>query len=110
MSQDLSGDPLGQQPNFEAGAPVEPMDMNAPQPTAPAPAATPAPQGKKLVDMYTAMLFVAAIFLLVGSIALAWEKQRYGEMWGNSWKIPPSFKVSAVERPGDFDHQTYFHA
>lgn len=94
--------------SFEAGAPmgfdtpVEPTPQSTPTSAAPQPAP------KKLVDIYTAMLFVAAIFLLVGSLALAWEKQRYGDLFGNSWKIPPDFKVSAVERSGSFDTNRFF--
>ena len=89
-------------PNFEAGAPMDNMGFDAPlqEPSQNTPAAAPAPPAKKLVDIYTAMLFVAALFLLAGSIALAWEKQRYGDLFGNSWKIPPDYKISKVENTG----------
>lgn len=97
-------------PSFEAGAPMEPMAMDS---TMGSPAAAPtAPQApvRKLVDVYTAMLFVAAIFLLIGSLALAWEKQRYGDLFGNTWKIPPDYKVSAVEKTDAFSTTRFFRA
>ncbi len=99
---------MASDPSFEAGAPGDSMGFEAPmqQPSQSAPA--PAAPTKKFVDVYTAMLFVAAIFLLIGSIALAWEKQRYGELFGNSWKIPPDYKVSAVEKSGSFDTDRFF--
>ena len=62
----MAQDPMAMDQSFEAGAPAESMGMSA------QPAPTPAPQpasGKKLVDIYTAMLFIAAIFLLIGSLA-----------------------------------------
>lgn len=101
---------MASDPSFEAGAPMDTLGVDpamSSQPVAPAPAAPQAPT-KKLVDVYTAMLFVAAIFLLVGSLALAWEKQRYGDLFGNTWKIPPDYKVSALEQPGQFDTDRFF--
>lgn len=98
-------------PSFEAGAPMDSMgfDTGMGTPAAPAAAAPQAPT-RKLVDVYTAMLFVAAIFLLIGSLALAWEKQRYGDLFGNTWKIPPDYKVSAIEKSGAFDNARFFRA
>lgn len=102
--------------SFEAGAPMDSMGLQNPgtEPMNagsmnPAPTVPSAPT-RKLVDIYTAMLFVAAIFLIVGSIALAMEKQRYGELFGNSWKIPPDYKISAVTEPGQFDSAKSFLA
>lgn len=95
---------MASDPKFEAGAPLDPMMMESSEPMQPAPqsrAGAPAAPTKKLVDIYTAMLFVAAIFLLVGSLSLAWEKQRYGDLFGNTWKIPPDYKVSAAVLPGE---------
>ena len=102
---------MANDPSFEAGAPMDPMAMSAvetPQPTTPAPTGAPSAPTKKLVDVYTAMLFVSAIFLLIGSLALAWEKQRYGDLFGNTWKIPADIKISAVERPGSIDTDRFF--
>ena len=102
---------MANDPSFEAGAPLDSMPMSPvepAQPTMPAPAGTPAAPTKKLVDVYTAMLFVAAIFLLIGSLALAWEKQRYGDLFGPTWKIPADAKISAIERSGEIDTDRFF--
>ena len=102
---------MASDPSFEAGAPMDSLSMvpaMSSQPTTPASAGTPAAPTKKLVDVYTAMLFVAALFLLVGSLALAWEKQRYGDLFGNTWKIPPDYKVSAIERVDDIETDRFF--
>lgn len=105
----MAQDPMAMDQSFEAGAPADSMGM-ATQP-APTPAPTPA-SGKKLVDIYTAMLFIAAIFLLIGSLALAWEKQRYGDdLFGNSWKTPTSGgRAEVIQRHDDFDSLKTFQA
>lgn len=97
-------------PSFEAGAPMDSMGFEpmGTEPSAPTQPTAPQAPTKKLVDVYTAMLFVAAIFLLIGSLALAWEKQKYGDLFGNSWKIPPDYKVSAIEKSGSFDTDRFF--
>lgn len=97
----MAQDPMAMDQSFEAGAPVDSMGMTPQQPQ---PAADPVPaSGKKLVDIYTAMLFIAALFLLIGSLALAWEKQKYGDdLFGNSWKTPSSGRAQ-LERSGEFD-------
>lgn len=99
----MAQDPMAMDQSFEAGAPVDSMGM-APQQQ---PTAGPAPAtGKKLVDVYTAMLFIAAIFLLIGSLALAWEKQKYGDdLFGNSWKVN-----AQVEIQGEYDSFKTFRA
>ncbi len=53
-------------------------------------------QAKKSVDVYTAMLLLAATFLLIGSILMAVELSRYSKDGGFSgffngypwWKTP----------------------
>ena len=98
--------PMAMEQSFEAGAPVESMGMTPQTQPAPAPAS-----GKKLVDIYTAMLFIAAIFLLIGSLALAWEKQRYGDdLFGNSWKTPSSGRAEVIQRHDTFDSSKTFQA
>ncbi|MEC9093924.1 MAG: hypothetical protein VX438_14540 [Planctomycetota bacterium] len=108
---------MANDPNFEASAPMDSLgfEESLGEPEGMQPTAASAPKGavvptKKLVDVYTAMLFVAAIFLLAGTIVLAWEKQRFGEIFGNTWKIPANFKISAIEKPGGFDTDRYFLA
>lgn len=103
---------MANDPSFEASAPTDSLGFEeAPieLPARSAPASTPpSAPAKKFVDVYTTMLFVAAIFLLVGTLALAWEKQKFGDLFGNTWKIPPNFKTSAIEKPGAFDTDRFF--
>lgn len=97
---------MASDPGFEAGAPFE--SMGTPQTPARSTPRGAASSGTKLVDIYTAMLFVAAIFLLVGSLAMAWEKQQYGELFGNSWRIPPDYQVQLHDSGNTLDTNRFF--
>ena len=102
---------MSNDPSFDLGAPIESPIMSAEELTqsaAPVSPTTPAAPTRKLVDVYTTMLFVAAIFLLAGSLTLAWEKQRYGDLFGNTWKIPPNIEISAADLDNNFDNERFF--
>lgn len=104
---------MANDPSFEAGAPMDSLGFEETPVEEPIQVPTSKATSKevptrKLVDAYTAMLFIAAIFLMVGSIVLAWEKQRFGDLFGNTWKIPPDFKISAIEKSGAFDTDRFF--